>query len=324
MNQSSSTYSRLVIVRIFLLGILFVAKNCEARTEADFDAVVTHSYRNSIIKGEMASSTLRRNNNRKLSTKKSTKNKIEFEPTCISASTLETGDESKSSKSKSKSKSKSSRDDCICPCCDEVTCDFILDDDSPIETDDDLAEYGICPPSECSYEGSDFATCCSNFGCEYGGCHRCRNRDRQLNEGALQANRTKEELEYGLLVQVETDETDNLNWIEAHAKEMLARTVQGDATREWDALFAAYFKHAPEEIQMECEHEENRMQCLFTSLTNCGKDLILAQSAYHDEIIETIKSTGHHGVWSHHNIPESCILEDLEEDDVEEEDAGDV
>ena len=252
----------------------------------------------------------------------------------------------KSKKSKGSSKTTLTLENCACPCCDFATCEAtytaVLDNGEDL-----LEEYGICPLifpvlnmiddlysiNHCTYDQlydpivipDGYMYCCEmSLGCygppdefdEENCCQRKkqrRRRDRQLNENSrLYGTRKVEEITNdGSIhtVEVENTQTDNIDWILQHVEEMKQRIDTGDVTREWDELFQAIFEHAPKEIQIECENqaENNKIHCIYTSLTECGIDLTKALLSYHTEIATKIQETGHHGIWDNHEIPESCL-----------------
>lgn len=138
------------------------------------------------------------------------------------------------------------------------------------------------------------------------GCEDQIGRGRRLNEASSSNKRHVEELEDGSIsVQVESNQPETLEWMKSHVEEMQERLETGEVARSWDPLFKAYFAKA-NEIEMDCEHNEDRMQCVYKSMTDCGRDLIKAHTMYHDKVADTIREHGHHGVFEEHEVPESC------------------
>jgi len=138
------------------------------------------------------------------------------------------------------------------------------------------------------------------------GCEDQVTRGRRLNEASSSNKRRVEELEDGSIsVQVESNQPETLKWMKSHVEEMQERLETGEVARSWDPLFKAYFAKA-NEIEMDCEHNEDRMQCVYKSMTDCGRDLIKAHTMYHDKVADTIREHGHHGVFEEHEVPESC------------------
>ena len=191
-------------------------------------------------------------------------------------------------------------------------------------------EYGFCPVEglatmkrdlytvsptapavdvDCTYETDDsetdsYGNCCDQF--NDSGCTRRQRRDRRLNEdSAKHHTRRTEELEDGMSVHVESEKPETLDWLKNHVAEMKERLQTGDATREWDELFEAYFENA-EDIDMNCDHNDDSVQCIYTSTTKCGRDLIKGNAAYHNEIAEKIRSDSRHSIFHSHEAPESC------------------
>ena len=143
----------------------------------------------------------------------------------------------------------------------------------------------------------------------------CRRRDRHLNQAdkVHHARRTVLEegsedgsVPYTVSVEVEAVDPDSYGWVRTHFDDMQHKLEANEVPREWDPLFRAYFAHQ-DKIQSECLHDEESLSCHHTATDECGKDLIQALFAYHDEIRQSIQDDGDHAIMEPHPIPESCL-----------------
>ena len=143
----------------------------------------------------------------------------------------------------------------------------------------------------------------------------CRRRARHLNQAdkVHHARRTVlEELNeddstpYTVSVEVESADADSFGWVRSHFDDMQHKLQANEVPREWDPLFRAYFAHQ-DKIRSECLHDEESLSCHHTAADQCGKDLIQALFAYHDEIRNSIQKMGDHAIMEPHPIPESCL-----------------
>jgi hypothetical protein len=154
------------------------------------------------------------------------------------------------------------------------------------------------------YDYESFAFCCETFALVSGCCDITR-RNRRMNEISATSTRTINETEDGIDVTVEAEHAEGLDWLGSHIQEMQNRMEKGDTARAWDPLFRAYFDNA-KDIEMKCEHSDNKLECKTKSQTECGVDLIKAQGEYHRKIAESLRNGGDHIIVEEHLVPESC------------------
>jgi hypothetical protein len=172
----------------------------------------------------------------------------------------------------------------------------------------DLEDFGddyCCNRRLAGYDDYEsFAFCCETFALVSGCCDITR-RNRRMNEISATSTRTINETEDGIDVTVEAEHAEGLDWLGSHIQEMQNRMEKGDTARAWDPLFRAYFDNA-KDIEMKCEHSDNKLECKTKSQTECGVDLIKAQGEYHRKIAESLRNGGDHIIDEEHLVPESC------------------
>lgn len=218
-----------------------------------------------------------------------------------------------------------------CPCATEANCENLLLSEDTFQAT--MIEYGLsvgCPislltdeapgqfpafPELCSYNeageieaGTDISFglyCFLEFGIE--SCGFPPDQRRRLNEmkDKIPHHRQVTEHDSGVDIQVESLDSERLQWLSEHIEGMKSKMDSGKIARAWDPLFMAYFKNA-KDIELNCEKTDNVIKCASTSMTQCGLDLIKGFSTYHEEIADSIKDQDNVKFMAMHDVPESC------------------
>ena len=240
---------------------------------------------------------------------------------------------------KSTKKTKSGKSDqCYCPCCNEDSCQDLMDDvdlnpsdleglndgngpfcivGGPLslfsEEDSKASFRDICYYNENGNldpvgRFQNLGDNCLKLGSEHltGKCKKRRKRSRKLNRASPSNKRTVTTHKDGVTVEVKAAEPSSLDWIHSHVIEMKDQMEHGDVTGEWDLLFQAYFDNS-HHIDMNCDTDSaDSLSCKYSSQTQCGRDLISAHAGYHKEIADSIRNGGSHNIAKEQLKPDSC------------------
>lgn len=122
------------------------------------------------------------------------------------------------------------------------------------------------------------------------------------------------EHEDGVIVRVESQDSERLKWIQAHIAEQVESflTVEregGDMKDGWDPLMEQYFRNVDNKnIQFECSSSDGSFHCTSSSKTQCGRDLIKGHAQFHEEIAAAIQGKDGNYIFASHEVPDSCLV----------------
>ena len=117
------------------------------------------------------------------------------------------------------------------------------------------------------------------------------------------------EHEAGVNTQVDSKDSDRLEWIMNHVAAQKER-MDGGGEIEWDPLIEHYFKNVhSKNIAIECNSSEegSSLLCTSSAKTQCGKELIRDHADYHEEIAKAIQEKDGDHVFAPRDVPDSCI-----------------